>query len=183
MQQLKTKSNLFNKVLVQQQNRTYVSGNVISSNYLFGDQFGRTHSSKDIFDNKKVVVFGINGNNPTDDFHQIPSFVKNVDKFYKKGIDNVICLQSADAAILRAKSMSLDPLRTIGFLQDKDCKFAIDNALTEDEYLKGLGTSTPVHEFKRFALIIDNGRIVFESVEKDPSEYEHTNAAAVLKQL
>ncbi|EAL61667.1 hypothetical protein DDB_G0291366 [Dictyostelium discoideum AX4] len=182
MQHIKSKSNLFSKVLIQQ-NRRYTTGNVISNNYLFGDQFGKSHTSKDIFDNKKVVVFGIPGNNPTDDFHQIPSFVKNVDKFYNKGIDNVICLQSADAAILRAKSISLDPLRTIGFLQDKDCKFAVDNALTEDEYLKGLGTESPVHEFKRFALIIDNGRIVFESVEKDPTDYEHTTADVVLKQL
>ncbi|EGC37017.1 hypothetical protein DICPUDRAFT_150406 [Dictyostelium purpureum] len=175
-----SRSQLFSKTLTQNI-RSFVSGNLITSDYVFRDQYGNSHSSRDIFDNKKVVVFGIPGDNPTDTFHHIPSFVKSSGKIYGKA-DSIICLQNSDVPILRAKSMSLDPKRTIGFLQDPASKFAEDNALCENENLNQ-GTDSPVPEYKRFALIVDNGRIVFESVEKNVDEWNHTDAETILKKL
>eukprot|EP01132_Coremiostelium_polycephalum_P009046 gene9046-11081_t len=144
-----------------------VGSNLNTSSVTFKDQFGNSHQPSEIFDNKKVVVFGIPGDNPIDDFHQVPSFTKHADQIYKKGVDFIVCLSNADVPILRARSISLDPKRSLTHLSDVESKFAVENQLYTVDNSGEIATSSPKYQYKRFAMIVDNGKIVFENVESD----------------
>ncbi|KAF2068358.1 hypothetical protein CYY_010318 [Polysphondylium violaceum] len=176
-------SMLLNKLMQSNSVRSYSVGfNALESKYLFRDQFNKVHDSKAIFENKKVVIIGIESESPIDDFQCIPSYVKNAQKFYEKGVDYVICLSNMTVPVLRAKSVSLDFQRQISFLSDVDSKFALDNKVVEELAVPGLGTDKPAIEYKRFAMIVNNGQVVYESVDKSDT-CEHTKADITLKKL
>lgn len=59
-------------------------------------------SSADIFDGKKVVVFGLPGAfTPTCSSTHLPGFEQKYDEFKKLGIDQVYCLSVNDAFVMK----------------------------------------------------------------------------------
>ncbi|KYQ92312.1 hypothetical protein DLAC_06275 [Tieghemostelium lacteum] len=180
-------TNIINTFKTIQYNSTryYTVGfNVLESkNLQFRDQFGKSHNAQSIFSGKKVVLFGIPNTTPVDDFIHIPSYVKNAEKIYKKGVDLIVCLTNSDVPVLRAKSISLDPKRLIAMLSDTESKFAMENQLASEKSEKGLGTEEPLVLTKRYAMIIDNGKITYENIERDENDTDHTNGESILKHL
>ncbi|EGG14238.1 hypothetical protein DFA_12008 [Cavenderia fasciculata] len=195
---LKSATRLTLEKSVSSFNRSYAVGtNVLATPHSFVDQFNKIHSSNQIFEGKKVVVVGIPGNNPIDTFHHVPSFTKNADKIFAKGVDYIVCLSTYDVPILRANRISLDPLNRVMIiisttsliltilthLSDTNAAFAKEYNLAEEKYLPTTNSNAPVDRFKRFALIVNNGKVVYEGLEKDQNECSATNAEAVLKNL
>ncbi|GAM25730.1 hypothetical protein SAMD00019534_089050 [Acytostelium subglobosum LB1] len=150
----------------------------------FIDQANRKHPIKDIFSNKNVVVVGCTGLHPVDQFQLIPSYVKNADKIYSKGVDYIVSLSTLDAPMLKANRISLDPKIRLTHLCDENAEFAEANKLCEDINMESLGVmDASVRRYKRFVLIVNNGNIVYESAESNPDDCSHTDATAVLAHL
>ncbi|EFA79029.1 hypothetical protein PPL_08498 [Heterostelium album PN500] len=164
--------------------RNYAVGqNVLNKTNYFLDQRYNKHNVNDIFANKKVVVVGIPGNSPVDTFQHVPSFVNNCDKIYSKGVNYIVCLSTLDPPMLKANRISLDPNQRLTHLCDENGAFAEELHLCQDLEVHGLGVKAPYVKLRRFALIVDNGNIVFESIEKHDDDYSHTDAETILKNL
>ncbi|KAJ8067071.1 hypothetical protein OCU04_004451 [Sclerotinia nivalis] len=122
--------------------------------------------------NKKVVVFSLPGAfTPTCSASHLPGYIANLPALREKGVDVVATIAYNDPFVMSAwgKANGIHN-EDILFLSDTDCAFS-----------KLLGW-TAGERTGRYALIIDNGKIVY--AEKEPGrEVTVSGADAVLSKL
>ncbi|KAF9773664.1 hypothetical protein IL306_008489 [Fusarium sp. DS 682] len=125
------------------------------------------------FKNKKVVLVSIPGAfTPTCSGSHIPSYLEHIDKIKAKGVDQVIVIAVNDPFVMSgwAKANGVNDDKIL-FMSDKDAKFSQTIGWN-------IGERTG-----RFAIIVDQGKVVYAARDEEPGSIEKSGALGVLAQL
>ncbi len=136
-------------------------------------------SSDDLFKGKKVVLFALPGAfTPTCSAKHVPGFVQHADEIKAKGVDTIACLSVNDAFVMGAWGKDQAVGNKVVMLADGSADYTKAMGMDLDLTAHGMGVRA-----KRFAMIVDNGKVSFLAIEDNPGALEATSAEAVLKQL
>ncbi|XP_051129440.1 peroxiredoxin-2F, mitochondrial [Andrographis paniculata] len=134
---------------------------------------------KEIFKDKKVVVFGLPGayTGVCSSAH-VPSYKNNIDKFKAKGVDSVVCVAVNDPFVIHAWAEKLQAMDAIEFYGDFDGSFTKKLGLTVD-----LSSALLGHRSNRWSAYVVNGKVQVLNVEKAASEINVSGGEAMLGQI
>ena len=117
-------------------------------------------TSDEVFSGKKVVLFAVPGAfTPGCSNTHMPGYVVNADKIKGKGVDTIACMAVNDAFVMGAwgKAQNADEIL---MLADGNGQFTKALGLEMDATGFGMGIRS-----KRFAMIVDNGKVSHLAVE------------------
>eukprot|EP01097_Dermamoeba_algensis_P001618 TRINITY_DN1606_c0_g1_i1.p1 TRINITY_DN1606_c0_g1~~TRINITY_DN1606_c0_g1_i1.p1 ORF type:complete len:172 (+),score=56.47 TRINITY_DN1606_c0_g1_i1:57-572(+) len=160
--------------------KRFASGQSLLSNELtLRNIKGEKLTGSDLFKGKKVVVVGIPGAfTPTCSLKHVPSFVEKAGELKQKGINEIYCVAVNDHFVMKAFGENLKTEGKVTLLSDSDGSFTRTLGLEADLGAAGLGKRS-----KRYALVVNDGKIEQENVEPNPGQADITTAEAVLKKL
>jgi thioredoxin-dependent peroxiredoxin len=117
-------------------------------------------TSADIFNNKKVIVFGLPGAfTPTCSSTHLPGYEKMYDEFKSKGVDEIYCLSVNDAFVMHQWAKNLN-VSKVKMLPDGNAEFTKAMGLLVKKENLGFGDRS-----WRYSMLVDNGTIVELFVE------------------
>lgn len=126
---------------------------------------------------KKVVLVAVPGAfTPTCTADHIPPFLSKIKDLKAKGVDEVIVLAANDPFVMSAWGKALQGADKAKFVSDPNSQFAKANGLELDLTEKGMGVRV-----KRFAAIVDNGKVTYIGV--DAQGVEKSGVDAVVAKL
>ena len=115
----------------------------------------QTKCSKDIFKNKKNVVFSLPGAfTPTCSNSQLPDYEKYHDKLKKQGIDNVYCLSVNDAFVMHHWKNNKN-IKKVKMLPDGNGDFTRKMGALVKKNNLGFGDRS-----WRYSMLVDDGKII-----------------------
>lgn len=135
-----------------------------------------THSVKNLFANKKVVLFAVPGAfTPTCSEAHLPGYIVLADKLKDKGVDLIACVSVNDAFVMKAWGEAHNASEIL-MLADGDASFT-----------KALGLEMDTGNFggvrsQRYAMVIENNVVTLLNVEP-PKTFELSKAETVLASL
>ncbi|XP_068652255.1 peroxiredoxin-2F, mitochondrial [Aristolochia californica] len=134
---------------------------------------------KDIFKEKKVVIFGLPGafTGVCSKAH-VPSYKNNIDKLKAKGVDSVICVSVNDPYVMNGWAEKLEAEKAIEFYGDFDGSFHKSLELDLDLSKALLG-----HRSQRWSAYVVDGKVKVMNVEKVPSEFKVSGGDVILEQI
>ncbi|MBQ4858434.1 peroxiredoxin [Pseudoalteromonas sp. MMG007] len=136
----------------------------------------QTLTNKDLFDDKKVVLFAVPGAfTPTCSNAHLPEFITLADKIKAKGVDAIYCVSVNDAFVMKAWGESQNA-QDILLLADGDASFT--KALGLEKDTAGFGGIRS----SRYAMIVDNAVVTGLFVEQE-KEFEVSRAEYVLEKI
>ena len=136
-------------------------------------------STKDVFADKKVVLFAVPGAfTPTCHLKHLPGFIENAEAFKDKGVDDVVCVAVNDPFVLAAWTEATGADGKVKILSDGNAEFTKKIGMDFDGSGIGLGTRS-----KRYAMVVDDGVVTVLHTEDSPGVAEVSTAEAILKQL
>jgi peroxiredoxin len=139
-----------------------------------GTSDANTTSTAKLFENRKVVMFGVPGAfTPTCSEQHLPGYVEQFKTFRARGID-VFCLAVNDAFVMQAWAESQHVPPGLKLLADGNGSFTRAMALELDGSAYGMGLRA-----RRFALYADNGVVKLLQIEA-PGELRVSSALAML---
>lgn len=115
---------------------------------------------------------------PTCADDHVPGYLRNVDAFLAKGINDIVILATSDFFVVKAWADSLNPPRHVHFMADGSQLFAKAAGQLLDLTELGLGIRT-----QRYAAVIRNGKVESIAVEPDATVVTVSGADAVLSGL
>lgn len=129
---------------------------------------------------RRVVIFGLPGAyTGTCTTAHVPSFVRTMDGFAEKGVDDIICVAVNDPFVLQAWAAETGAAEAgIVTLADPEATFT-----------KAVGmefTAPPVGligRSKRYAMLVEDGRVVTLMEEEGPGVCDMTGGEALLATL
>lgn len=129
---------------------------------------------------RKVVIFGLPGAyTGTCTTAHVPSFIRTHDALKDKGIDEVICISVNDPFVMGAWGESTGATAAgITFLCDADASFT--KAIGLDFTAPPVGL---VDRSKRYAMVVDDGKVVTLHLEESPGTCEASGGEAILATL
>ncbi|XP_015888027.3 peroxiredoxin-2F, mitochondrial [Ziziphus jujuba] len=134
---------------------------------------------KDIFKDKKVVIFGLPGAyTGVCSKQHVPSYKNNIDKFKAKGIDSVICVAVNDPYTMNAWAEKLEAKDAIEFYGDFDGSFHKSLELDKDLSAALLGPRS-----QRWSAYVVDGKVKALNVEEAPSEVKVSGGEVILGQI
>lgn len=111
-------------------------------------------TSSELFDNKKVVVFGLPGAfTPTCSSTHLPGYEEKYDDFMALGIDDVICLSVNDAFTMYQWGQKLG-VEKVHLVPDGNCDFARGMGMLVKKENLGFGDRS-----WRYSMFVENGEI------------------------
>lgn len=126
----------------------------------------------------RVVLFGVPGAfTPTCSDHHLPGFVVRAGDLSARGVDKVVCMSVNDAFVMGAWADRLEVGSSVVMVADGSAVFTRALGLDVDLSAAGLGLRS-----RRFAAIIDDGRVTDISVEEGRGLVV-SSAEAVLSRL
>lgn len=129
---------------------------------------------------RKVVIFGLPGAyTGTCTTAHVPSFMRTADGFAEKGVDDIICVAVNDPFVMDAWGKSTGA-SDAGLLFLGDASAAFTKSIGMDF------TAPPVGLFdrsKRFAMIVDDGKVTVLHEEENPGVCEVSGGEALLAEL
>ncbi|KAH8690444.1 Redoxin [Talaromyces proteolyticus] len=130
------------------------------------------YHASDEWANKKVVLVSVPGAfMRTCSGAHLPSYIKNLSKIKEKGVDIVAFIAYNDAYVMSARGKAND-------VEGKDILFLSDPMAS---FLKSIGWSEVLGlRGRRYAIVVDHGKIVFEQRESGKGTIEASGAEAVL---
>jgi len=135
-----------------------------------------THKTKQLFANKKVVLFAVPGAfTPTCSAAHLPGYVVSADELKAKGVDAIICLSVNDAFVMNAWGEAQNA-ENILMLADGDGSYT--KILGLDMQTAGFGGLRS----QRYAMIIEDGIVSSLHIEKH-KEFEVSKAEVILQAL
>ncbi|KAL8490755.1 hypothetical protein ACS0TY_022665 [Phlomoides rotata] len=138
-----------------------------------------TTSLKDIFKEKKVVIFGLPGAyTGVCSSQHVPSYKNNIDKFKAKGVDSVICVSVNDPYVINGWAEKLQAQEAIEFYGDFDGSFH-----TKLDLMIDLSSALLGRRSHRWSAYVVDGKIKAFNVEKAPSEFEVSGGDVILGQI
>ncbi|MBY0612922.1 MAG: peroxiredoxin [Beijerinckiaceae bacterium] len=136
-------------------------------------------TTAEAFDGRKIVLFAVPGAfTPTCHKNHLPSFLTHLDAIKARGVDAVVCTSTNDAFVMNAWAEHTGAKGKIEFLSDGNGDFASALGLSMDGTGFGLGIRS-----KRYAMIVDDGKVSWMAVEDVPSKADASSAEAVLSHL
>jgi peroxiredoxin len=133
----------------------------------------------DLFGKNKVVIFGLPGAfTGVCSGKHVPNYLAHVDDFKAKGVDTVICTAVNDPYTLNAWAVKLGAKDKLMFYSDFDASFHKSLDLTIDLSKAFMGLRS-----KRWAGLIEDGKLLACNVEDDPSNYDKSKAERILEIL
>ena len=136
----------------------------------------QTSKIRDILGNGKVVLFGLPGafTSTCSKLH-LPGYVANADKIKAKGIDNIFCLSVNDPFVMNAWGEANHAVNKIIMLSDPYLLFTKAIGAEVDRNSKGMGIRS-----NRYAMVIENLKVVNIQVEKETKQCGLSSAEGVL---
>ena len=132
--------------------------------------------SADLFKGK-VAVFAVPGAfTPTCHNVHLPSFLANAEALKAKGVERIVCVSVNDPFVCGAwgdaTGATAAGIRVVG---DSDAAFTKAIGMEFDGSAVGLGVRS-----KRYAMLVEDGKVTWLAVEDSPGQAEKTNADAML---
>ena len=134
-------------------------------------------TTAELFDNKKVVMFGVPGAfTPGCSLTHLPGFVVHADAIKAKGVDSIICMSVNDAFVMDAWGKAQNAEHLI-MLADGNADLTRAMGLEMDGTGFGMGIRC-----KRMAMIVVDGTVTHLAIEP-PGGIVVTSADAILQLL
>lgn len=144
-----------------------------------GEDGPGTATTADIFSGKKVVLFAVPGAfTPTCHNNHLPGFVEHSDAIKAKGIDEIAVVSVNDVFVMDAWAGVSGAEGKVKFLSDPNADFAKATGMELDLTERGLGM-----RLKRFAMVVDDGKVAVLNVEDNPGQAEQTSAEKLMEAL
>jgi peroxiredoxin len=135
-------------------------------------------STKDIFEGKKVALFGVPGAfTPTCSAKHLPGFVDKSEALKSKGIDTIACLAWNDPFVMGAWGKAQNVGDKVVMLSDGNGELTEAMGLAFDASGAGLGRRN-----RRFSMVVDDGVVKALNVEEGGA-FEVSSAEHLLNQL
>ena len=136
-------------------------------------------STDDLFTGKKVVLFSVPGAfTPTCSAKHLPGYVGQAAALKDKKVDTIACLSVNDAFVMDAWGKNQGVGDEVLMLADGSGSYT--RALGMELDLNGLGLGV---RGKRFAMVVDDGKVTHLAVEPNPGELDVSSAESVLAAL
>ena len=127
--------------------------------------------------NKKSVIFGLPGAyTSVCSAKHLPGYVKNIEKYKEKGIDQIICMSVNDPFVMNAWGKENNVGNKIIMIGDPFLNFTKAIGAEVDKSGRGLGISS-----NRYTMLIDNLKVVKIQEEKDTGSCEISAAENFLE--
>ena len=141
-----------------------------------------TRNTKEIFDNKRVVIFALPGAfTPTCSNFQLPKYEELYEDFQSLDIDEIYCLSVNDAFVMNSWSKDLG-VQNVKMLPDGNAYFTSAMGMLVSKSNLGFGDRS-----WRYSMVVDNGIIEKLFVEDgfrdnaDTDPYEESTPEKVLE--
>ena len=145
--------------------------------YLDENKIVKKINTKLLFENQKVIVFGLPGAfTAVCSSKHLPSFIKNYEQAKKKGIKKIICISVNDPFVMKAWGEAHNVNDKILMAGDPFCNFIKEIGAEVDKSEKGLGIRS-----SRFTMFVENGIVREIEEEKDTGSCKITAAENFLK--
>ena len=123
-------------------------------------------STKELFGNKKVVIFSLPGAfTPTCSGQQLPTFDEMYSQFKDKGIDDVYCISVNDAFVMNAWARDLG-IKNVKMIPDGDGTFTRSMGMLVNKPKQGFGMRS-----WRYAAIVNDGTIENMFIEPGQNDF------------
>merc|ERR1711953_348379 len=138
-------------------------------------------SRQDLFEDKKVVLFGVPGAfTPVCSNKHVPSYLSQAAALKEKGVDHILCVAVNDPFVMKAWAESVKAnLDDITFIADFNGALVKELGVEIDLSAANLGNPRS----KRFAMIVDDGKVIKQFVEVSPGDFDQSSADNILQQL
>jgi len=131
----------------------------------------------EIIKNKKVVMFGLPGAyTSVCSAKHLPGYIKNVDQFKSKGIDQIICISVNDPFVMDAWGKANNVGNNILMLADPIINFTKAIGAEVDKSERGLGIRS-----NRYTMLINNLKVLNIKEELNTGTCEISAAENFLK--
>ena len=131
----------------------------------------------EIIKNKKVVMFGLPGAyTSVCSAKHLPGYIKNVDQFKSKGIDQIICISVNDPFVMDAWGRANNVGNNILMLADPFINFTKAVGAEVDKSERGLGIRS-----NRYTMLINNLKVLNIKEELNTGTCEISAAENFLK--
>ena len=129
---------------------------------------------------RKVVIFAVPGAfTPTCHSAHVPSFIRTKDAFAEKGVDEIICVSVNDPFVMGAWGDATGATPA-GITMLADPASAFTKAIGMDFDAPPVGL---LARSKRYAMLVDDGKVAAMNVEASPGECEVSAGEALLKDV
>ncbi len=136
-------------------------------------------TTADIFAGKKVALFAVPGAyTPTCHKSHMPGFVDRVGDLKAKGCDTIACTSVNDVFVLDSWAKDTGAKDGITMLADGSAAFAKAIGLEMDLSERGLGMRS-----KRYAMMVDDGKVTVLNVEESPGVAEASSAETLCSMI
>lgn len=138
----------------------------------------RTLAAAERLAGKRIVLFAVPGAyTRTCSEKHLPSFVQHADAIKAHGVDEIVCVAVNDPMVMAAWGREHGATGKISMLSDGLGEFTRAMGMDQDLSSRGYGMRS-----KRYAMLIDNGKVAELSLEP-PGEYGVSSGEAVLQRL
>lgn len=129
---------------------------------------------------RKVAIFAVPGAfTPTCHSAHMPSFIRTIDQFKAKGVDEVICLAVNDPFVMDAWGKATGAHDAgITMLSDPESTFTTAIGMKFDAPPAGLMARS-----KRYAMLVEDGKVALLQQEEDPGVCEVSGGEALLASM
>tara|TARA_B100000683_G_C12248074_1_gene456225 strand:- start:157 stop:690 length:534 start_codon:yes stop_codon:yes gene_type:complete len=123
-------------------------------------------STKELFGNKKVVIFSLPGAfTPTCSGEQLPTYDEMYSQFKDKGIDDVYCVSVNDAFVMNAWARDLG-IKNVKMIPDGDGTFTRSMGMLVNKPKQGFGMRS-----WRYAAIVNDSTIENMFIEPGQNDF------------
>ena len=123
-------------------------------------------STKELFGNKKVVIFSLPGAfTPTCSGQQLPTYDEMYSQFRDKGIDDVYCVSVNDAFVMNAWARDLG-IKNVKMIPDGDGTFTRSMGMLVNKPKQGFGMRS-----WRYAAIVNDSTIEQMFIEPGQNDF------------
>lgn len=144
-----------------------------------GPDGAKSLTTAELFDGKKVVLFGVPGAfTPTCSNNHLPGYLENRDAILARGVDTIAVVAVNDVHVMNAWARFTGGEDKILFLADGNGDFVKAAGLDMDLSGAGMGLRS-----KRFSMIVENGKVTALNIEGSPGQAVDSGAAKLLEQL
>ena len=123
-------------------------------------------STKELFGDKKVVIFSLPGAfTPTCSGQQLPTYDEMYSQFKDKGIDDVYCVSVNDAFVMNAWARDLG-IKNVKMIPDGDGTFTRSMGMLVNKPKQGFGMRS-----WRYAAVVNDGTIEQMFIEPGQNDF------------
>jgi glutaredoxin/glutathione-dependent peroxiredoxin len=136
-------------------------------------------TTAEVFGGKKVVLFAVPGAfTPTCHKNHLPGYLTHREAILAKGVQEIAVVSVNDIHVMKAWAEATGGAGKITFLSDGSAEFAKAVGLELDASAFGMGMRS-----KRFAMIVNDGKVEWMAVEDAPGKADLSGAEALIKHL